>query len=38
VTEYFPGEGLSDFLKRGDDGMYAAKRHGKNRVFYVAHQ
>ncbi|MBN2255269.1 MAG: diguanylate cyclase [Deltaproteobacteria bacterium] len=37
VTEYIPGEVLSDFLKRVDDGMYSAKRLGKNQVFFAKH-
>ena len=35
VTEVIPGEDLSSFLRRVDEGMYMAKRQGKNRVFYA---
>ncbi len=32
VSQYFPEENPSEFLKRVDEGMYEAKRQGKNRV------
>lgn len=35
VTEAVTGEDLSSFLRRVDEGMYMAKRQGKNRVFYA---
>lgn len=35
VTEAVAGEDLSSFLRRVDEGMYMAKRQGKNRVFYA---
>lgn len=35
VTEYIKEEALSDFLKRVDEGMYTAKRQGKNRVYFA---
>jgi diguanylate cyclase (GGDEF)-like protein len=37
VTEAVAGEDLSSFLRRVDEGMYMAKRQGKNRVFYAHH-
>lgn len=36
VTEYDSGEQLSILLKRVDEGLYTAKRHGKNRVFFAS--
>jgi len=35
VTEYSPGEELSNLLKRVDEGMYKAKEGGKNQVCYA---
>jgi diguanylate cyclase (GGDEF)-like protein len=37
VTEAVAGEDLSRLLRRVDEGMYMAKRQGKNRVFYAHH-
>jgi len=34
VTEYIEGEDITILLKRADEGMYTAKRQGKNRVFF----
>ena len=35
VTEYIQEEALSDFLRRVDEGMYTAKKQGKNRVYFA---
>ena len=35
VTEYFPGDDAHSLFCRADDGMYQAKRLGKNRVVVV---
>ena len=32
VTQYDPKESLEDFVRRTDECLYAAKRHGRNRV------
>ena len=36
VSQYFQGEDPSEFLKRVDEGMYEAKKQGKNRVFFAS--
>jgi two-component system cell cycle response regulator len=35
VTEYSPGEELSDFLNRSDRAMYTSKENGRNRVSFL---
>ncbi len=35
VTEFIPGDNAKSLFCRADDGMYQAKRHGKNRVVVV---
>lgn len=35
VTEFAPGDNAKSLFCRADDGMYQAKRHGKNRVVVV---
>ena len=32
VAQYRPGEALVDFIQRADDGLYQAKRTGRNKV------
>ncbi|MBW2252206.1 MAG: diguanylate cyclase [Deltaproteobacteria bacterium] len=32
VTEYFPGEQLSEFIQRADKAMYLSKEKGRNKV------
>lgn len=32
VAEYCPSEPIEDFVRRADEGVYEAKRQGKNRV------
>lgn len=32
VTEYFPKEELTSFIKRADEAMYLSKQNGRNRV------
>jgi len=32
VTEYFPGEQLSEFIQRADKAMYLSKKKGRNKV------
>jgi len=35
VTEYSPGEELSDFVNRSDRAMYTSKENGRNRVSFL---
>ena len=35
VSEFSPGDDARSLFSRADDGMYQAKRHGKNRVVVV---
>jgi diguanylate cyclase (GGDEF)-like protein len=35
VTEYFPGEALSDFVNRSDRAMYTSKENGRNRISFL---
>ena len=34
VAQYIHGEDITTFIKRADKNMYAAKKKGKNRIFY----
>ncbi len=33
VSEYFPGELVTDFIKRTDKAMYIAKNKGRNQIY-----
>jgi diguanylate cyclase (GGDEF)-like protein/PAS domain S-box-containing protein len=36
VTEYLPDEPYRNFIRRADDGVYEAKRQGKNRAIAIS--
>jgi diguanylate cyclase (GGDEF)-like protein len=34
VAQYIPGEEITNFIKRADKNLYAAKNNGKNRIYF----